>query len=324
MTEHHVSTSKGVFDATVVFNRKIGDCFYRLGMVLTGDGAKAFAGLCPGRFVQLNIADTALPSEDKIPPDLLDKSKRSVLLRRPFSFCDVKTRADKSAKRTADKTFVEILYCVLGPATLRMTSLAEGDTVNMMGPLGRGFWIPEDKKTALLVIGGLGAGPIIHLAKVLSKNYTGIEVIAFVGAKTIAALPFEDLPEKIGKKKGDWISELARYNVQSFITTDDGSAGSKGFVTDCLANQLKKTKTAVEDMILYSCGPEAMLAKVAQVAEDFNIDCQLSTERRMACGIGICQSCAVECRVPDSNETIYKLCCEDGPVFESKELVFSQ
>ena len=316
MKERHISTSKGVFDATVVFNRKIGDCFYRLGMVLTGDGAKAFAGLCPGRFVQLNIADIALPSENKIPPDLLDKSKRSVLLRRPFSFCDVKTRNDK--------TFVEILYCVLGPASLRMTSLIEGDTVNMIGPLGRGFWIPEGKKTALLVTGGLGAGPMIHLAKMLSKNYTGIEVIAFVGAKTYTALPFEVLPEKIGKGKGEWIPELVSFGAQSFVTTDDGSAGSKGFVTDCLADWLGKTKTAVEDLILYSCGPEPMLEKVAKLADEFNVDCQLSMERRMACGIGICQSCAVECRVSDSDETIYKLCCEDGPVFESKELVFGQ
>ena len=316
MTEHHSTTKKSVYDATVVFNRQIGDCFYRLGLVFSGEAAKAFTNCCPGRFAELSVSEIALPSEDKIPSGLLDKSKRNVLLRRPFSFCEVKTQGDN--------TFAEILYCVLGPATLRMTSLAEGDTVNMIGPLGRGFWVPEGKKTALLVIGGLGAGPMIHLAKVLSKNYSDIETIAFVGAKTYSALPFEVLPEEIGKGKGEWIPELAGFGAQCFVTTDDGSAGSKGFVTDCLANWLDKTKIESEYMILYSCGPEAMLAKVAQVAEDFDIDCQLSTERRMACGIGICQSCAIECRVPESDETIYKLCCEDGPVFDSKELVFSE
>ena len=85
---------------------------------------------------------------------------------------------------------------------------------------------------------------------------------------------------------------------------------------------LEQSSTSSEEMIIYSCGPEAMLARVSEIAKDKNIDCQVSMERRMACGIGVCQSCAVECRVNGSNETIYKLCCEDGPVFDSKE-VFS-
>ena len=75
-------------------------------------------------------------------------------------------------------------------------------------------------------------------------------------------------------------------------------------------------------MIICGCGPEPMLAKLAQIAKDKNIDCQISMERRMACGIGLCQSCAVECRVDGSSETIYKLCCENGPVFNAKEVVF--
>ena len=77
------------------------------------------------------------------------------------------------------------------------------------------------------------------------------------------------------------------------------------------------------NVIIYSCGPEAMLAKVTEIANKRKIDSQVSMERRMACGIGLCQSCAVECRIPASNETAYKLCCEDGPVFDSKEVVFN-
>jgi dihydroorotate dehydrogenase electron transfer subunit len=65
-----------------------------------------------------------------------------------------------------------------------------------------------------------------------------------------------------------------------------------------------------------------MLARVAEIAKDKNIDCQLSMERRMACGIGLCQSCAVECKVNNSNETIYKMCCKDGPAFDAREVVF--
>ena len=77
-----------------------------------------------------------------------------------------------------------------------------------------------------------------------------------------------------------------------------------------------------ESLIVYACGPERMLEAVAQIAAERDIDCQVSMERRMACGIGLCQSCAIECRVEDSTETVYKLCCQDGPVFDAREVVF--
>jgi len=85
---------------------------------------------------------------------------------------------------------------------------------------------------------------------------------------------------------------------------------------------LKENKLEANSAIIYSCGPEPMLAKVAQIAGDRGIDCQVSMERRMACGIGVCQSCAIECRLEGSNETTYKMCCEDGPVFDGREVVF--
>jgi len=75
-------------------------------------------------------------------------------------------------------------------------------------------------------------------------------------------------------------------------------------------------------MIICACGPEPMLAAVARIAREKNIDCQVSLERRMACGIGLCQSCAVECKSEGSSDTVYKMCCEDGPVFDGKEVVF--
>jgi len=107
------------------------------------------------------------------------------------------------------------------------------------------------------------------------------------------------------------------------VATDDGSAGFAGLITDCLSEWLGRSDSASENMIIYGCGPEQMLVRVAKIAKQKKIDCQVSMERRMACGIGLCQSCAVECRVAESNETVYKLCCEDGPVFNSSELVFS-
>lgn len=307
--------NKGVFSTTVGANKQIGRRFWRLGLELEGTAAKAFSGLWPGQFAELDLSYAALPPIEDIPEDLVDAANREILLRRPFSFCDVSVGGDK--------TSVEILYYAVGPASLRMTTLSVGESVSMIGPLGNGFGVPEDKKTALLVIGGMGAGPLLHLAKVLKANHPDIEVIAFTGAKTAKDMPFENVPEKIGKEKGPWIAEFGRHGIESVVATDDGSVGNKDFITSCLVQYLDKIDTG-KDTIIYSCGPEAMLAKVAQTAKENNIDCQVSMERRMACGIGLCQSCAVECKTDEPGKTVYKLCCKDGPVFDSEEVIFNQ
>ena len=312
---YSAANNKGPFNAVVSANKQIGQRFYRLSLGFEKDGAKAFAKVRPGQFAQLDLADTPLPPSKDIPEDLVDAARRKILLRRPFSFCDVISKKGK--------TIADILYCAVGPATLRMTTLSAGDSVSVIGPLGNGFWVPEGKKRVLLVIGGLGAGPLIHLAKVLTADYPSIEVSAFAGAKTAKELPFKGRLDEISQRSGFSLAEFARYGVKSLVATDDGSAGFAGPVTDCLSSQLDRAGLAGKDMIIYSCGPEQMLAKVAEIAEKGKIDCQVSMERRMACGIGICQSCAVECKVADSDETVYKLCCEDGPVFDSREIVFS-
>ncbi len=308
-------SAKGVFEAVVLTNKQIGSQFGKLKLTFSGDGAKAFAGFRPGQFAELDLSGTALPSNEKIPPDLVDSSGRNILLRRPFSLTDVTIHGEK--------TSAEVLYCVVGPASLRMTTLSAGDSINVIGPLGNGFRIPENKKYALLTAGGMGTPPLQHLAKVLATDHKDIEVTAFVGAKTKTALPFEGRIDEVSQQLGFSLREFAQYGIESIVATDDGSTGYKGFVTDCLAEWLEQTESAGDEIIIYSCGPEEMLAKVAEIAAGKNIDCQVSMERRMACGIGLCQSCAIECRVPGLSETVYKMCCEDGPVFDGKEVVFS-
>jgi dihydroorotate dehydrogenase electron transfer subunit len=307
---------RGVFTASVISNRQVGQQFYKLKLEFSGAAAKAFAGFRPGQFIQLDLSSAALPSYEKIPEDLADAAKRQVLLRRPFSFTDVTIQREK--------TVAELLYRVVGPATLRMTTLSAGGLVSVIGPLGNGFRIVEDKKTAVLVIGGMGAPPIQCLAKLLTTSYSDIDVIVFAGAKTANQLPFENKLDEISQQLGFSLPEFARFGVKSQIATDDGSVGYHGLVTDCLEQWLRENPEMVrDDIIIYACGPEAMLAKVARIAEQGGTDCQVSMERMMACGFGVCQSCAVECRVNGSNETVYKLCCEDGPVFDGRELFFS-
>lgn len=308
-------SDKGKFKAVVSSNRQIGQRFYRLRLEFTQDAARAFANFEPGQFAQFDLSKTALPSPDAVPEDLRDASSRKILLRRPFSFAEVTPEGDK--------TFAELLYCVVGPATVRMTTLSAGDCVDIIGPLGRGYQIPDGKKTVLLVGGGMGTPPLQHLAQSLTARDDGIDVVSLAGAKTAEGLPFEGRLDEISQHLGFSVPEFAKYGIESLLATDDGSAGYHGLVTDCLAEWLEKSDLIFDDIIICACGPEPMLAGVAQIAMGKNIDCQVSMERRMACGIGLCQSCAVECKVNDSSETVYKMCCQDGPVFDSKEVVFS-
>ena len=314
---------KGIFAAAVLSNRRIHACFWRMDLEFTGDGAGAFARFHPGQFLQIDVSEVGLPPEDQIPLDLRDVCKRNVLLRRPFSFADVTPEAGR--------TTAELLYCVLGPASVRLTSLKSGDSMSIIGPLGIGFSVPEHRHLALLVVGGMGAPPIRCLAKHLRAEHPEMKAVAFVGAKSTVALPFEGDLSGIPSAVGSWVPAFAKFGIPTAVATDDGSAGYRGFVTERLAQWLDEQKDwSPTGTILYACGPEPMLAAVARIAGERGIDCQVSMERRMACGIGLCQSCAVECRpaaplrvgMEGSQETVYKLCCQDGPVFDARHVVF--
>ena len=115
--------ARGVFEAEVLANKQIGSHFGKLKLTFEGDGAKAFADLKPGQFAELDLTNTALPNLEKIPPELADTSDRNILLRRPFSFTDVTAHGDK--------TIAELLYCIVGPASLRMTTLTAGNSLSV-------------------------------------------------------------------------------------------------------------------------------------------------------------------------------------------------
>jgi dihydroorotate dehydrogenase electron transfer subunit len=306
---------QGVFPATVTSNGRIRECFWTMSLEFTGAGAKAFARFRPGQFVQVDVSHLARPDERLIAPELRDAAKRNILLRRPFSFADVTAGPNT--------TTAELLYCVLGPASVRLTTSRRGDSLSFLGPLGNGFRVPPSKRLALLVVGGMGAPPIRCLAKRLRAEHPDTNVIAFVGAKTAQALPFEGHFDRVSEQIDFLVPAFAKFGIASAVTTDDGSGGRRGFITDRLAGWLADQRDwSPRSTIIYACGPEAMLAATARLAAERNIDCQVSMERRMACGIGVCQSCAVECRVEDSNETVYQLCCQDGPVFDGRSVVF--
>ena len=304
MTQASLS-KRGVFTAKVRKNVAAGTGFYRLSLDLDVTGSAAFSQVCPGQFAELDLCKVSLPASENIPDDLIDVTVRQIILRRPFSFCDVNITEESDASGVC----IDILYCVIGPGTLRMTTLSEGDLISVIGPLGNGFSVPDGKQYALLVAGGMGVPPLLHLAKVLSEEHPDINVIAIIGAKTVKELPISQ-------------DDFARYTQIQLMATDDGSAGLKGFVTVHLDEWLGKHRDLIGQTVIYSCGPEPMLAEAARLAGEYDVDCQVSLERLMACGIGICQSCAVETLSIDKTETVYKLCCKDGPVFNSRDVVF--
>jgi dihydroorotate dehydrogenase electron transfer subunit len=232
MTKNSSSTDRGVFCAGVRGNKRIGERFYRLRLEFSGAAAKAIGECVPGQFVELDLSGTALPAKENIPQDLADKTGRKILLRRPFSFVDVTVKGDR--------TFGEVLYCVVGPGSLRMTTLAAGDSISAIGPLGKGFYVPEGKKTALLAAGGMGAGPLLHLAKVLTEDYSNVKVIAFAGAKTAKELPYERKLDEVSQNLGFSLAEFAQFGIESLMATDDGSAGYDGLVTDCMVEWLSQ------------------------------------------------------------------------------------
>lgn len=178
----------------------------------------------------------------------------------------------------------------LGPFTTKMHSLREGDMVGVRGPFGRGFKISGDK--ILIVGGGCGVAPLAPLAEEACKR--GKDVTAIIGARTGTEVFFDE--------------RIKRTGARVIITTDDGTAGLKGFTVDALRDILE-----VEEFDqCYTCGPEVMMAKVLQQTYG-RIPTQASLERYFKCGIGICGQCALD----ESGLRV----CKEGPVFRDKEIM---
>lgn len=302
---------KADFTAKVITNRLISSNFYRLTVITDIRGTEVFADCVPGKFLELDVSNLAVPAEDNIDKSLIEGSEKQILLRRPFSFSDI--------RKTNAGVEIEILYGVVGPGTLRMTTLKEGDTVGIIGPLGNGFTIPENVQTALLIGGGTGTPPMQHLAKYLKRNYSQIHTTVFIGARSI-----DDIPTIVGENanKEYFMTDFADMEIDSVIATDDGSAGFDGLVTEAVRKYIEENKPAAESTVIYACGPEPMLKAAAKLAQECSLESQLSTDRIMACGFGLCQSCAVEVKSDNPEGFEYKLCCKDGPVFDGKKLVF--
>lgn len=205
-------------------------------------------------------------------------------LRRPISICDV----DKE-RRT-----LRFVFEIRGEGTKLLSEFEVGDSFDILGPLGQGFRLGDTNRKALFVGGGIGVPPLLNPAKQFGKNATVV-----LGFRNKDAMILKEDFEKAGCKV--------------IIATDDGSFGHHGLVTECL--------DGVAADVIFACGPMPMLKALCKVADERSIECQISLEERMACGIGACLGCACKTKKPDGNET-YGHVCKDGPVFDYKKVVF--
>jgi dihydroorotate dehydrogenase electron transfer subunit len=300
------------FIASVKQNSAICREHFRLTLTLS-----SFPPTEPGQFIQILCRDVDVP-ENEIEfswqpgerGELHDREFLAplALLRRPFSLAG---RADKS-----DGTELEIIHRVVGIGTDWLGKLKIGDGVSILGPLGNRFQFPPKNHTALLVGGGVGIPPMLYLAQKLADQ----NAIAFCGATTkdLLALTIAADPDRAGVTPNFSIAEFAQHNIPAIITTDDASYGMGGYVTQALEKWLDtNSNTAIT---IYTCGPEPMMKRVAEIAINRNIPCQVAVERAMACGMGTCQSCVIRVRKNDS--WLYKLACTDGPIFNAADLLW--
>lgn len=189
-----------------------------------------------------------------------------------------------------DKNRFAITVMKVGPFTEKLFALKEGDKVGIRGPYGNTFSLNVRK--AVLVGGGCGTAPMGFLADELKKK--GADVTFIIGARSRNFLIYLDRMKKAG--------------IRTIVATDDGSFGVKGFTTEVLKKFIARNRM---DMV-YSCGPEVMLKFVAGICDEAGIPCEISMERYMKCGFGICGQCCVD--------NLGIRVCKEGPVFSGKTI----
>lgn len=277
----------------------------------------------PGQFLQLlcRHAEDAEPAlrewVDSAFPTLLDADLRGrqPYLRRPFSIGDRTDTPDGT-------THLCVISRSVGPGTRWLEQLQPGDTLSIIGPLGRGFRIPADDVPLILVGGGVGIPPLLYLARRLHELGRR-NVTAFIGARTRALLPVPLIVEPARDGAPTACVEFpggARHGTA--ITSDDGTVGLHGTATDGLQRWHKRDRGRAVSAVVFACGPDGMLQAVAHVTRDFGLACQLCIETNMGCGLGTCLSCVV--RVGDAGQRRgwrWALACTDGPVFARDELL---
>lgn len=242
---------------------------------------------------------------------------RSKLLPRPISLCGI----------DRDEDTIRLVYRVTGEntGTEEFSKLVMGDKIRILGPLGNGFTVESGKK-AFLIGGGIGVPPMLQLAKDINSG-----VVQTTGAVDTNTQEKGQTEEKQinghGKKICDmniimgyrdentFLLDEFKEQADSFVATEDGSVGTKGNVIDAI------NENGLEADVIYACGPMPMLRALKAYAMEHDMECYVSMEERMACGIGACLACVCKTKDKDAHSNVNnKRICKEGPVFNAKEV----
>jgi dihydroorotate dehydrogenase electron transfer subunit len=211
---------------------------------------------------------------------------------------------------------------VVGEGTKLLADKEVNDELDILGPLGKGFALPPDSgdllarttgipnnshrrsnpppKIAILVGGGIGIAPLLFLAKALKGKIPAVYTIIGARAKHHLLDP-----------KG-----FTNSGAQVLTCTDDGSAGKKGLAPEFIPPILEEAKELARETVIFACGPRPMLKMCAEIAQQYNVPCQVSMEEKMACGVGACMGCVIKTR------SGYQKVCDEGPVFNAREIAW--
>lgn len=261
--------SNRLHEALVMSHEVAGRGFYRVML----KAPEAASQAVPGQFVMLRVSDNLDP-----------------LLARPFGIASV------------TRTSIEVLYRVMGKGTSMLTRVEAGQKLQLLGPLGKGFSMPEKGTTAVLVAGGSGFPPLQFLSQRLN-----VPVHFFAGSR------FKDCLPPTGVLKA-----IRDSGAKVHIATEDGSMGVKGMTTDILSAFLSKMETKTH-LAIYTCGPHGMLSAVSKIAAEHSIPCYVSMEERMGCGLGACMGCSIPMKAGG-----YKRACKEGPVFDARDVEWTE
>jgi dihydroorotate dehydrogenase electron transfer subunit len=233
-----------------------------------------------GQFVMIRIADG------------------DVFLPRPFSVCGWEDAVSQRLK---------ILYRVVGKGTARLSRLEPGRSVDVTGPFGRGFSVPDRGGDVVLLGGGIGMAPLLSLLDRCRETGAARSgrLVVYAGARTAAVL--------IGIARAGECGALVR------ISTDDGSEGFHGPVTERFAQE--RGEWDEKKASLYACGPRPMLRRLQDLLKGSPMPCEASLEERMACGLGACLGCAVAVR-DDAGNRFFRRVCKEGPVFPLQDILW--
>lgn len=191
----------------------------------------------------------------------------------------------------------QVMYRIKGRGTSLLREMRKEDTIEVLGPLGNHYPVPPEGEAPLVIAGGIGIASVFPFL----NNYQG-RASVFYGARS-----------------GDEIfmlDELKAMSKEIFISTDDGSLGTKGNIVDVLNNFLNSNRSDINNYVLYACGPHTMLRAISEVSASRGITAYISMEEHMACGLGACLGCVVK------TKTGYKRVCKEGPVFKSEEIIW--